>query len=309
MQEGRGHRRNLMSQKYTEVGVGCASVSNAAVTQNFGRTGRSIGGVAYSDKNKNGFYDAGEGLSGVEISFGGKKVKTWNSGAYVLPAGKKGGKVTAQWGSKYMAGLVPADGQNFKFDFIKESASGEQMTFVSIFKIDELAKQQGFKQFFSSNLEKILLDGTEMDSALVYFKQVSKSPGDDQGTAKELYEKICKGLADEVEYLSKLIIVKPSHAYARLLSIGRSMRSETKIFTRVSSILKQSSSKDMKILLKLNVDADKTLNAPSDRDFVNKANYKRVIKNYKSFLNGSSPAELRSEAGRSLELFLAEVSQ
>ena len=309
MQAGRGHRKNLISQKYTEVGVGCASVSNAAVTQNFGRAGRSVGGVAYSDKNKNGYYDAGEGLSGVKISFDGKKTKTWKSGAYVLPARKSGGKIIAQWGSRYITGLVPAGGQNFKFDFIEENARGEKMTFVSIYKINELARQQGFKQFFSSNLEKILIDGAEMDSALVYFKQVSKSFGDDQAAAKELYEKICMSLADEVEYLSKLIIVKPSHAYARLLLIRRSMRGETKIFTRVSTILKGRSSKDMKILLKLNVGAYKTLNDPSERDVVNKVNYKRVIKNYKRFLNGNSPVELRSEAGRSLELFLAEVSQ
>merc|ERR1719361_1011274 len=72
-----GHRRNLMSGSFEEVGVsnvaGRFNNYNAVMTtQNFaysGNRGPFIFGVVYTDAvNDNDFYDAGEGLSGIIIT-------------------------------------------------------------------------------------------------------------------------------------------------------------------------------------------------------------------------------------------------
>merc|ERR1719356_1842375 len=72
-----GHRRNLMSGSFEEVGVsnvaGRFNNYNAVLTtQNFassGNRGPFITGVVYTDAvNDNDFYDAGEGLSGITIT-------------------------------------------------------------------------------------------------------------------------------------------------------------------------------------------------------------------------------------------------
>ena len=64
-----GHRQNILDSSYTEIGVGVAgSRSGGRITQDFGGPARSyILGVAYSDSNSNGSYDAGEGLAGITV--------------------------------------------------------------------------------------------------------------------------------------------------------------------------------------------------------------------------------------------------
>jgi len=72
-----GHRRNLMSDSFREVGIsnvaGQFNNYNAVMTtQKFAYTGSSgpfITGVVYTDAvNNNDFYDVGEGLSGITIT-------------------------------------------------------------------------------------------------------------------------------------------------------------------------------------------------------------------------------------------------
>jgi hypothetical protein len=308
MQAGRGHRKNMMRAGYTQVGVGMASETNCAVTQNFGSGGRFIGGVAYKDKNKNGRYDAGEGIDDVEISFGGKTIKTWKSGAYVLPAGSKGGKVSAKWGSKHLSGLVPSGGGNFKFDFIEDKAQGSKMTFVSIFEIDNAAQKEGFKKFFSSRMNEIMKDGDEMDDAVSYFKKTALRSGENQASAKELYRKILVGVTEEIDYLAKLIVVKPSLAYTRVKSIYKMMGSDPVLKQKVAEIIKSNISKDLQLLVKLDQEATKVLNDSSMKDFVRKSQLRRVIKGYTNYLNKSIPAELRNEARLSLDGVLAKAN-
>jgi hypothetical protein len=57
------------------------------LTQNFARSGSSyyLTGVVYSDNNNNDFYDVGEGMSGVTISFNGKSYPVYATGAYTIP--------------------------------------------------------------------------------------------------------------------------------------------------------------------------------------------------------------------------------
>ena len=307
MQETRGHRKNLLNAAYSEVGIGMASETNAAVTQNFGKTSRAIGGVAYKDKNKNGRYDAGEGIGGVEISFGGKKVKTWKSGAYTLPAGSGGGKISAAWGSKNLSAVVPSGDENFKFDFIEDKAQGEPMTYTSIYKIDETAQEEGFKKYFESRLEEIKIDSNEMKDAIEFMRKEAAS-GKDKETAASIYKVLYEQTGEDLKYLEKLIVLKPSAAFKRLIEIQKIFPRDNQIKTQVLEILKENNNKEVGILLKIDSEADKLLNDSSLKDFVRKSQTKRVLNSYNQYIAKVSSTELRKEAEESLKKFI-EASQ
>lgn len=91
-----GHRVNILGSDFRELGVGQIQgrfLSNntnylsSMLTQNFARSGASyyLTGVVYNDANSNSFYDVGEGLSGVTISFNGKSYPVYTTGAYSIP--------------------------------------------------------------------------------------------------------------------------------------------------------------------------------------------------------------------------------
>lgn len=86
-----GHRLNILRNGYTEIGVGRLLGHrryNGIITQKIGNADRSyILGVAFFDRNGNGFYDPGEGLSGVKVSpnFGDWRAITSASGGFAIP--------------------------------------------------------------------------------------------------------------------------------------------------------------------------------------------------------------------------------
>ncbi len=104
MQDDLGHRANVMSSTFREIGIGIIPESNPStvvgplvVTQDFG-TRYSFGdpwllGTAWSDLDGDGRYDAGEGLGGVTVqaigAAGTFTTTTLSAGAYQwqLPAG------------------------------------------------------------------------------------------------------------------------------------------------------------------------------------------------------------------------------
>lgn len=99
MQTPPGHRLNVHSTVFTEVGINVITGSNSVdgrtvgpmlVTQDFGRpqTLRTfVTGVAYYDLNGNNFYDLGEGMGGVTITVdgGASFAVTSASGGYSVP--------------------------------------------------------------------------------------------------------------------------------------------------------------------------------------------------------------------------------
>jgi hypothetical protein len=107
MENGRGHRANIMDPGLREVGVGILDhtpptsndVGPLVITQDFGNRFNFgnpwLLGVVFSDANKNGFYDPGEGLGSVNVTavqVGGTatgSTTTLATGAYQLqlPAG------------------------------------------------------------------------------------------------------------------------------------------------------------------------------------------------------------------------------
>ena len=127
MQPGRGHRANILNPSMTVIGPaavphGSLTSPNYSVTHNFSVTSRRAGGVVYDDKNRNHFYDIGEGLGGFEISSGDQAIKTWKSGAYALPISDGEVKLSVMLaGKKYSKLFTEGSSDNIKFDVILPS--------------------------------------------------------------------------------------------------------------------------------------------------------------------------------------------
>ena len=134
MQSPPGHRDNIHSTGFREVGVGVVLGSNGGsggvgpqlVTQDFGSVGGLlpfVTGVVYRDLNGNGFYDPGEGLGGVTVTVS-------NSNSYAVTASSGGYSVLVPGSGSYTlaftGGGVPANqksvsvvnAQNVKADYI-----------------------------------------------------------------------------------------------------------------------------------------------------------------------------------------------
>jgi predicted phage tail protein len=130
-----GHRQNIMSTGFREVGIGMvdapgpAAVGPLLVTQDFGnRFGFGnpfLLGAVYNDANNNGFYNQGEGLGSVNLAITGTggtfNVASTPAGGYQLqvPAGTY--QVTASGGglSSPVVQNVTIGTQNVRLNFIR----------------------------------------------------------------------------------------------------------------------------------------------------------------------------------------------
>lgn len=148
MQPGRGHRVNILSGNYREVGIGIieginGTVGPLVITQDFGtRTGLHplITGVVYYDFNGNQFYDLGEGLGGVRISVAGGPyyALTAGSGGYALPVSGDGVhavSLSAPGLQEVVRMVTISGGKNAKLDYAPAYAppviSGSTVAFVN----------------------------------------------------------------------------------------------------------------------------------------------------------------------------------
>ena len=131
----RGHRVNILSPNFKEIGLGVRTGSftdpagttfNAVMaTQDFATAAASsaffVLGVVYDDADGDGFYDAGEGLGNVTVRLGGVPVTTPGSGGYAFrviadaayPISFSGGPLAAD-----ITGTVTTAGVNKKVDAI-----------------------------------------------------------------------------------------------------------------------------------------------------------------------------------------------
>jgi uncharacterized protein YkwD len=126
-----GHRENIHSATFREVGIGVVLGSNGGsgpqlVTQDFGTVGvllPFVTGVVYRDLNNNGFYDPGEGVGGVTVTVSNSNsyAVTASSGGYSVPVPGSGSYTVT-----FSGGSVPTiqknvsiiNGQNVKADYI-----------------------------------------------------------------------------------------------------------------------------------------------------------------------------------------------
>lgn len=131
MQSPPGHRQNIHSTTFREVGIGVVLGSNGSVgpqlvTQDFGWVGGLppfVTGVVYRDLNGNGFYEPGEGLGGVTVTVSNTNsyAVTASSGGYSVPVAGSG-----NYNVTFSGGSVPTnqknvsvnDGQNVKSDYV-----------------------------------------------------------------------------------------------------------------------------------------------------------------------------------------------
>jgi Cysteine-rich secretory protein family len=134
MQSPPGHRQNIHSTTFREVGIGVVLGSNGGsggvgpqlVTQDFGMVGGLppfVTGVVYRDLNSNGSYEPGEGVGGVTVTVSNTNsyAVTASSGGYSVPvAGSGSYAVTFSGGSvpTNQRSVSVSNGQNVKSDYV-----------------------------------------------------------------------------------------------------------------------------------------------------------------------------------------------
>ncbi len=130
MQTPPGHRNNMLSGGFREVGIGVVDGVNGPVgpqlvTQDFGTQFSAsplITGVVYYDLNGNGFYDVGEGIGGVTVNCPGSKyyAVTADSGGYAIPVSSNGNYTLTFSASGLSTQLVAtvAGQNNVKVDYL-----------------------------------------------------------------------------------------------------------------------------------------------------------------------------------------------
>ena len=133
MQSPPGHRQNIHSTTFREVGIGVVLGSNGSggvgpqlVTQDFGMVGGLppfVTGVVYRDLNGDGFYEPGEGVGGVTVTVSNTNsyAVTASSGGYSVPvAGSGSYTVTFSGGSvpTNQQSVSVSNGQNVKSDYV-----------------------------------------------------------------------------------------------------------------------------------------------------------------------------------------------
>lgn len=121
---GRGHRVNMLRPELREIGTAAYPRERDFIyTEGFGnRKGvvRFVGGVVIADKDKDAFYDIGEGVGGVKVtSSDGATTTTWKSGGYALELQTKDAvTLTFTRNGKRKTIEVPAGDKNVKVDWV-----------------------------------------------------------------------------------------------------------------------------------------------------------------------------------------------
>ena len=142
MQNPPGHRLTIHNADFREIGIGVINGSNGGVgpqlvTQNFGAGGGvTITGVVYQDDNGNGFYDPGEGISGVRVETPESAFfsVTSSSGGYAIPVDSNGTHaVTFSEGgvATSIVNAVVSDGNNTKLDLVPSSMAESYASWAS----------------------------------------------------------------------------------------------------------------------------------------------------------------------------------
>jgi len=140
-----GHRANILSAAYREVGVaqvqglyaqGGVTFNASMVTEAFGRSGTAVflTGVVYADTDRNGAYSIGEGQAGTRFQIGSAQTTAAQAGGYGLAtAAVAAAVVTVVQGAATSTVVVDLSGGNAKLDVIDGAilATSVDLTLVS----------------------------------------------------------------------------------------------------------------------------------------------------------------------------------
>ena len=132
MQSPAGHRDNLMSGTFREIGIAVVHESSPTtqvgpevVTQDMGMrstTGAFVLGVAYADTDGNDFYSLGEGQAGLNVTLGGTSVTGYSTGGYTLQTSASGAQTVTFTGAGLSGPVSVAlnlpSGSNVKLDIV-----------------------------------------------------------------------------------------------------------------------------------------------------------------------------------------------
>lgn len=220
MQKGRGHRMNMIKASAREIGLSALPHSGRiSITHNFGsgKSNRYAGGVVYRDKNKNGFYDIGEGVGGVRISSLDDKQEslTWKSGGYTLPLNETGAiKLVASFGGSKFVGSFLAGGENIKFDWSipEEQEIAKMRTMLAgVAAIEDIPANK--RKLFQAKV-KLYLEGADLGMGPEekqkfddYVKEVKPKIDGDQKKVRELY-----ALEDNKEFKKTITDLKTEYS-------------------------------------------------------------------------------------------------
>lgn len=129
MQSPAGHRTNIMSANFTEVGIDVTADKNTStqvgpnvITQDFGSRGKFfVTGVVYNDNNLDDFYSIGEGVAGLTAKIGSATTSSATAGGYSLEVPTIGSNVITLTGGG-LSGAVTVTAsittENLKLDVV-----------------------------------------------------------------------------------------------------------------------------------------------------------------------------------------------
>ena len=167
MQKGRGHRKNMINPRFNVVGPGALpNGGGLSVVHNFGTVKkRFIGGAIFSDANRNGIYDPGEGYANVEMKLegSGTSTATWKSGGYTMEIPKGAETLVIK-----VAGLenrIPlAEGSdNIRFSWAVPPEEARKAADALITKVTELEDTERNKSKRRVALVNLYMGAQELD--------------------------------------------------------------------------------------------------------------------------------------------------
>ncbi len=246
MQTPPGHRENIHSPDFREIGIGVlygsygtnGSVGPQLVTQDFGdRFGAVplVTGVVYYDLNGNGFYDTGEGIGGITVNVSGSSYYaiTSASGGYAVPSGN--GSPTVAFSGLGIAKqqvVTIANGANVKVDCVPPYQppvisgttqpavnSGSPYTFTAVGGADSYQWLSARRALFTAT------EGAENGLANV---STNVSPG---------YSVVVSGYRASGSYAFHLLHPLGSQGPAQTITLTRSLRARTNAQLYFSSFL------------------------------------------------------------------------
>ena len=131
-----GHRLNILSTDFREIGIGhkdgyfFADGTNwraSMLTENFARSGSGyfLTGVVYEDADGDDLYSVNEGLSGITITVDGSSHAVFETGAYTVPLANGVYDITVSGDAlgSPVNYTIEVDGANVKFDVIKAGST------------------------------------------------------------------------------------------------------------------------------------------------------------------------------------------
>ena len=128
--DGRGHRVTMLNADFREVGIGVVrgnftqsgtGYDSIMQTQDFATSVANtpiVLGVVYSDTNRNGRYDAGEGVANQTVSLGGSSKTTGPGGGYSFDISQPGAFTLRFTSGRTVSLTLDAGDSNVKVDLV-----------------------------------------------------------------------------------------------------------------------------------------------------------------------------------------------